>query len=130
MTETPTTVPTQSAAGEPPHLSLWGKIHSDSVHGWEIFSRMFPVMEKIALNPEVDELFTEALRALGDGVAADRFHAATDLLRGARYRQQAGQQDGQQDGQPPAPAGTGPHPQFTPAPDGATAQLPVAPGAA
>jgi hypothetical protein len=124
MTETPIAV-TAAAQDSGPlpqqPLSTWGKIHKDSVHVWEIFSRMFPIMEKIALNPEIDELFTEALAALGDGITAERFHAATDILRGARYRQQ-------QAGQQPPPAG--PQPQFTPAPAGATAQLPVAPGAA
>jgi hypothetical protein len=126
MTETPIADAAQAASPQPqqPHLSPWGKIHKDSVHVWEVFSRMFPVMEKIALNPDVDELFTEALAALGDGIVAERFHAATDILRGARFRQQ------QAAASPAAPPPSGPQPQFTPASDGATAQLPVAPGAA
>jgi hypothetical protein len=123
MTETP--IADDAQAAQHPELSLWEKIHADSVHGWQIFSRMFPIMEKIAADPSLRALFTEAMIAADAGVPAHKFESAIDLLGAARKREQAAARQ-----QASAPALSGPQPQFTPAADGATAQLPVAPGAA
>jgi hypothetical protein len=128
MTDTPIADDAQAAQ----ELSIWGKIREDTARSWRIASRVFPIMEKIADNPAIDQLFEEALMGLGAGVAAEYFQAATDALRAARQRQQAGIAPAPLGAppQPPAPpAPTGPQPQFTPA-DNATAQLPVSPGAA
>lgn len=120
MTDTPIAGAVQPVIPQSPRQSLWSKIHADTTAVWHVFSRLFPIMEKIALNPALDQLFEEALMAADDGVAAEAFAAATDALRGARRRQAAAT----------APPDTGPQPSFQAAQDNPVQQLPVTPGLA
>jgi len=65
---------------------MWAEAHADAAEAWRISARLFPLLEKIARNPALDELLTEAMLALDDGVLPGPFTAACDTLRGARER--------------------------------------------
>lgn len=63
-----------------------------------------PLIEKIAINPAVDELVETALRALDAGVAAEVVQTASDMLRSAIDRQAPPSTGPQQAAGPQSPA--------------------------
>lgn len=85
-----------------PQPSTWAELHEGAVTAWKIASFTFPILEKVVASPWLEELLTEALRALDEGVAPGPFTAATDALRGARARHAAMLRD--------RPGGSGPQP--------------------
>jgi hypothetical protein len=108
----------QHAAPEPPQLAStrFGRIHADVRGFGHALLHMAPVLERIAANPLIDQLVEAALQAEGLGVEAQAFHAAIDALTGASMRKAVADAGG-----PLPPQGSGPQPQFLPAPaqDGA-----------
>jgi hypothetical protein len=94
-------------------MSIGQTIHQDLSTAGAAIQHAWQFTVQVATNPEVDELVEVALTAIGAGVEAAAFAAATDALKGAIARKQgtvsqvaeaadAGQQAAQQGGQPPA----------------------------
>lgn len=67
-------------------VSIGQTIHNDVSAAGAAIQHAWQFTQQIAGNPEVDELVETALTAVGQGVAAEAFAAATDALKGAIAR--------------------------------------------
>lgn len=76
----------QSSQQEVQTVTIGQTVHKDVSAAGAAIQRIWQITQQVAANKPLDDLLAAGLEAIGQGVAAEAFEAATDALRGAISR--------------------------------------------